>query len=1062
MSITFGNLLNEAIGDNRFKIGTYNNSNVIYINIDNDNYRDGIINFRNRSEIGHSNNQFVINMDGMNIFDASSNLSQFNNDLLIKSNLYTSNETTYINSNVVIQLTPNPLNHLLVNDSNHNSIIYINNSNIQANFNNSNKISINPDGITINDDMTIQSNQAIYVRNLRGLTPTTPILIDNTIISNLNIDGTTLRKYIKIINYDESYHEPTIFINKYKTSTPVFDIYTRTYPNSNTSNRIHMINENGYMGIGADEVKNPIDINIISSSNDYLMSYIGDTNGLYFKTRSNINYSNISNIEYSNLNLDFFLLNSNYVNSNFINNNNSNISNLNYYYNNSVDKFVITNRGYIGIGTYVSSNHLNICMKDDKRNIKNHPIINLDMKYDKRNNYRTSNTFDLEFIATRENRNILDENDNIINTIDYQFNNFTYAFSSNISFIRQSVEPVQNESVIINVSNMINNDYITNNQISNLINYNTYNHIPFNFNYNNIDYFVNYEIKLPSFLNIDLNEGVIINNEKLNPVVINDTTYPKYHNVTYTTYITKEDTRPPYNTCNLVLKEYKEPVFYLNSNVIDEFTIFLNQRLYIEKNIYKLPSFTDYKTFIYQPASLLLNASSNDLFVASLTMDGKLSLGDKAPRDNYYLYVDRQTRLNNLECSNISSVPDRKNIGFSYCNISNINRVFCNSNINNQIISSNGNIMNLWNSNMISSNMNILNFYADNLVFRRMTTSNLLITSNGVDINMKMVIGSNMNSNYDNHLINVNINSNNSNGIVIQSLYENINPSMVICGYSNQIYPYLRMHNRNIDYSIRLNNDNYNLWDNKNNRGIYRHINYPDNLNHHLTFGSSNHIIFDLKQEGIATNGTNKIALGYPYRYLLQNNLNINNWNQYFKDNYLNSDSMLNIYGNVNIATINNTPILKCSGTEFPNEVIGVSVGGATIRQGFIFNIEGNMYISSNINIQNDIYVKGTLGNVSDIRVKDNLRRIENAMDRLDKINGYIYTRKDTGKQETGLVAQEVEKILPEVINRDRSNEYLNISYGNMNGIIVEAIKELNNRLKRIEDKLFNNPEEDE
>jgi hypothetical protein len=313
-----------------------------------------------------------------------------------------------------------------------------------------------------------------------------------------------------------------------------------------------------------------------------------------------------------------------------------------------------------------------------------------------------------------------------------------------------------------------------------------------------------------------------------------------------------------------------------------------------------------------------------------------------------------------------------------------------------------------------------------------------------------------MNSNYDNYLINVNVNSNNSNGIIIQSLYENINPSMVISGYSNNIYPFLRLNNKNSDYTINLNNDNYNLWDNKNNRGVYKHINYIDNINHQLTFGSSNHIIFDLKQETIATNGTNKISLGFPYRYLLQNNLNINNWNQYFKDNYLNSDSMLNIYGNVNIATINNTPILKCIGTEYPNENVGVCIGGGNIRQGFILNVDGNAYISSNINIQNDIYVKGTLGNVSDIRVKDNLRKIENAMNRLDKINGYIYRRKDTGKKETGLVAQEVEKILPEVINKDKTNDYLNISYGNMSGIIVEALKELNMRLKRIEDELFN------
>ena len=85
---------------------------------------------------------------------------------------------------------------------------------------------------------------------------------------------------------------------------------------------------------------------------------------------------------------------------------------------------------------------------------------------------------------------------------------------------------------------------------------------------------------------------------------------------------------------------------------------------------------------------------------------------------------------------------------------------------------------------------------------------------------------------------------------------------------------------------------------------------------------------------------------------------------------------------------------------------------------------------------------KGTITNISDSRVKKDLRKIENALEKINKINGYIYQRTDTGKIESGLIAQEVLEIIPEVINKNKDDFY-SIAYGNMMGIIVEAIKEL-------------------
>ena len=883
--------------------------------------------------------------------------------------------------------------------------------------------------------MNIKENKAIYVRNIKALEPTKPILIDNAIITNLNMDGFNLRKYV-IINNNESFNEPAISINRYVNDCNIIELSSKTSNNLTgiiNSNKVFTINSKGFIGINKEIPKNPIEINVVSSNTQFILSYYGDYLNTYFNNSNT--YSNDSNL---------------------ISSNQSNFDNL--------DKFVITNRGFIGIGTDNTSNHLLINVKDDNRNKINYPIINLNFNYDSSNNYKTSNLIDLKFIAEKELRNIYDENDAIIGTTNYEYNNFNFTFTSNSSFFPQSVEPVQNARVIINASNMINNDYIITNNISNLINYNTSNYSPFLFNYNNVDYIINYYLQFPNFLTLDINETIIANNQ-INPVIIQDNNNPNFYNLTYISYITKANSIKPYDETSLILKEYKKEIYTFDPINQTDFAIYLNQKLFIEKNIYELKSFMDWKTYSYQPPSLLLYATSNEQFSASLTADGRLSLGDTLLENNYYLYINKRARLNNLECLNLSSVPNKKNINFSDCNISNINRSFVNSNINNYQISTNAIITNLINTTANISNINVSNINVSLLNYnQKLLGSNLIITSNLANFNMKTSFGSN-NIIKNEYLMDININSINSNGLIVQSYYSNLNPSIIISGNSCNNYSYLRILNNLVDYSIGINSninknylnyDNFYLRDNKNNRIIFKHINFNDNDNNQLIIGGSNNIIFDLKPEPIPTNQTNKISLGYPYRYLLQNSFSIYDWDKHFKENLLNSDCMLNVYGNINLSSINNTSFIKCVATEYPNEKISINIGGAQSKPGFIMNVEGNVYFSSNINIQNDIYVRGTLGNVSDIRLKENLKIINNSLKKIEKISGYTYDRKDTGRRETGLVAQEVLEILPEAINKD-NEDYYNISYGNMSGLLVEGIKELNERLTRIENYLFYN-----
>jgi len=102
-------------------------------------------------------------------------------------------------------------------------------------------------------------------------------------------------------------------------------------------------------------------------------------------------------------------------------------------------------------------------------------------------------------------------------------------------------------------------------------------------------------------------------------------------------------------------------------------------------------------------------------------------------------------------------------------------------------------------------------------------------------------------------------------------------------------------------------------------------------------------------------------------------------------------------------------------------------------------------------------------GSPSDIKLKENIEVIDNAVDKVKQLKGITYTLKSDGNRLTGLIAQDLEKVLPEAvytsetipdeINGIEAEEHLAIRYGNTVGLLVEAIKELEARVKELEGK---------
>ena len=104
------------------------------------------------------------------------------------------------------------------------------------------------------------------------------------------------------------------------------------------------------------------------------------------------------------------------------------------------------------------------------------------------------------------------------------------------------------------------------------------------------------------------------------------------------------------------------------------------------------------------------------------------------------------------------------------------------------------------------------------------------------------------------------------------------------------------------------------------------------------------------------------------------------------------------------------------------------------------------------LHVSGDIYATGNVTAYSDKRKKTNLQIISDALNKVSNLNGYTYEK--DGTKYTGLIAQEVLEVLPEAVVGNEEDGY-GLAYGNMVGILVEAIKELTNEVKNLKEKLY-------
>lgn len=87
----------------------------------------------------------------------------------------------------------------------------------------------------------------------------------------------------------------------------------------------------------------------------------------------------------------------------------------------------------------------------------------------------------------------------------------------------------------------------------------------------------------------------------------------------------------------------------------------------------------------------------------------------------------------------------------------------------------------------------------------------------------------------------------------------------------------------------------------------------------------------------------------------------------------------------------------------------------------------------------------------SDIALKEDVSTIANALDKVNSLRGVNFTWKNTKEKSIGLIAQEVENVIPEVV--DSTGMFKTMSYNNLVALLVEAIKELDRKISSSENK---------
>jgi hypothetical protein len=175
----------------------------------------------------------------------------------------------------------------------------------------------------------------------------------------------------------------------------------------------------------------------------------------------------------------------------------------------------------------------------------------------------------------------------------------------------------------------------------------------------------------------------------------------------------------------------------------------------------------------------------------------------------------------------------------------------------------------------------------------------------------------------------------------------------------------------------------------------------------------------------------------------------------------------INSGGNILIGTTSETAFSGTNGiiVQRPNAAISLSSGASATASWLMYRVDSNAdlrwYNGSDRMLLSSLGTLTVTGDVvafssSDIRLKNNITTIENPLEKILKLGGYSFDWNEkqdtyTGK-DYGIIAQEVEALFPEMVTT-RDSGMKAVKYDRLIPVLIEAVKELSNKVKILEEK---------
>lgn len=105
------------------------------------------------------------------------------------------------------------------------------------------------------------------------------------------------------------------------------------------------------------------------------------------------------------------------------------------------------------------------------------------------------------------------------------------------------------------------------------------------------------------------------------------------------------------------------------------------------------------------------------------------------------------------------------------------------------------------------------------------------------------------------------------------------------------------------------------------------------------------------------------------------------------------------------------------------------------------------------------LQVSGTItcvdvNSTSDVNLKENIHQIKNPLDKVIQINGVGFRWKDSKEETIGVIAQDIEGVLPELVKN--SNGTKTVNYNGLIGVLIEAIKEQQRQIEELKKQINN------